>query len=459
MAQQSSLPVSSPGLLDCKVQLPTLRLVETPRQVRWVGRLLLVLLLVVPAALLFVPWRQTVTGSGDVVAYKPLDRPQTVKAPVSGVVLGWEVIEGSVVKKGDLLTTVRDLDRSYLDRLDQAVAAAKTKLAASEAKVVAYKTQVQSLEGSMAQAFRQAEQEIEEARQKIAAAKQKHVSAKENQEFWNNEYFTRAKPLYRKGLISRAKYQETETKYRQAVAKTNEATADIEAARRVSDAKLASRDKINQEYQAKVNKANADVETALSDVETAKQSLLSAKISQSRADAQEVRAPRDGVVLRLLAAEGTDQVKAGDPLCVLVPETAERAVQLFVSGRDAPLIEAGDHVRLQFEGWPAVQVAGWPSVAVGTFAGEVRLVDATDSGNGRFRILVSPDPEQPNNWPDQQYLRQGARANGWVLLRDVSLGFELWRQLNGFPPSRSPTSLGPGQKEGFKQEKFTRSVK
>jgi adhesin transport system membrane fusion protein len=39
-------------------------------------------------------------------------------------------------------------------------------------------------------------------------------------------------------------------------------------------------------------------------------------------------------------------------------------------------------------------------------------------------------------------MRQGVRAVGWVLLDEVSLGFELWRQLNGFPPSVSaPPSM------------------
>ena len=36
--------------------------------------------------------------------------------------------------------------------------------------------------------------------------------------------------------------------------------------------------------------------------------------------------------------------------------------------------------------------------------------------------------------PDNRYLRQGVRANGWVLLKQVPLGYEIWRQLNGFPP-------------------------
>ena len=31
-------------------------------------------------------------------------------------------------------------------------------------------------------------------------------------------------------------------------------------------------------------------------------------------------------------------------------------------------------------------------------------------------------------------MRQGVRANGWVMLSRVRLGYEIWRQLNGFPP-------------------------
>nr|MCH9680528.1 transporter [Deltaproteobacteria bacterium] len=97
----------------------------------------------------------------------------------------------------------------------------------------------------------------------------------------------------------------------------------------------------------------------------------------------------------------------------------------------------------QFEGWPAVQFVGWPSVAVGTFGGTVAFVDATDNGAGRFRVVVVPDGEEP--WPAARYLRQGVRANGWVLLNQVSIGYELWRQFNGFPPAVTPPS-GPGPK-------------
>jgi len=117
-----------------------------------------------------------------------------------------------------------------------------------------------------------------------------------------------------------------------------------------------------------------------------------------------------------------------------VPYTDQDAVELFMAGNDLPLVEVGAEVRLQFEGWPAVQFVGWPSIAIGSFGGVVAAIDATDDGQGQFRILVRPAPDQPA-WPSGRHLRQGLRANGWVMLGQVPLWFELWRQLNGFPPA------------------------
>ena len=124
-------------------------------------------------------------------------------------------------------------------------------------------------------------------------------------------------------------------------------------------------------------------------------------------------------------------IKEGQSILTLIPDSTQEAVELSVAGNDMPLIQVGQEVRLQFEGWPAVQFPGWPSIAVGTFSGQVATVDATDNGKGRFRILVLPSEDA--DWPSDRYLRQGVRANGWVMLQRVSLGYEIWRQLNGFP--------------------------
>ena len=81
-----------------------------------------------------------------------------------------------------------------------------------------------------------------------------------------------------------------------------------------------------------------------------------------------------------------------------------------------------------------MQFIGWPSVAIGTFPGRVILVDPTDDGTGRFRLLVGPPPGQADAWPSERFLRQGVQVQGWVLLRHVTLGYEIWRLINGFPP-------------------------
>jgi hypothetical protein len=145
-------------------------------------------------------------------------------------------------------------------------------------------------------------------------------------------------------------------------------------------------------------------------------------------------------------------LKPGDPVAVFVPDLTASAVELWVDGKDGPLVTRGRHVRLQFQGWPAVQFVGWPSAAVGTFPGVVEFVDATADEYGRFRVVVSPaGSDEP--WPDTHWLRQGVRANGWILLDRVSLGFELWRQFNGFPPAVTPTA--PGKDAGKDDKLFT----
>lgn len=156
------------------------------------------------------------------------------------------------------------------------------------------------------------------------------------------------------------------------------------------------------------------------------------EVQLARQGTQTITAPFDGFVMHITAGGIATQVKEGDILATFVPDNVKRAVELYVSGLDAPLIRPGRHVRLTFEGWPAVQFSGWPSVAVGTFGGEVVSVDASVSSNGKFRVLVSETEGEP--WPSAHFLRMGAQAKGWILLNEVPLGYELWRKMNNFPP-------------------------
>ena len=175
----------------------------------------------------------------------------------------------------------------------------------------------------------------------------------------------------------------------------------------------------------------------LSELSSASAELARIETRLARQASQSIVAPRDGIIQRVLAPQGGVMVKAGQVLAVIVPETANRAVELTVSGNDAPLLSVGRRVRLQFEGWPAVQFAGWPSVAVGTFGATIAVIDPGADEDGTVRIIVFP--EDGEAWPDARFLRQGVRVIGWVLLDTVNLGWELWRQFNGFPPTLKQT--------------------
>lgn len=170
-------------------------------------------------------------------------------------------------------------------------------------------------------------------------------------------------------------------------------------------------------------------------VQSAKAELNKAEVQLSRQNTQRVVAPKDGTVLNINAGDVATFVNKGDALATFFPDKVKPAVELFISGLDAPLVYKGRDVQLVFEGWPAVQFSGWPSIAKGTFKGKVYFVDPTLSDNGKIRILVVEGDE--DKWPSSYFLRFGTRARGWVQLDTVPLGYELWRQMNSFPPEFS----------------------
>ena len=209
-----------------------------------------------------------------------------------------------------------------------------------------------------------------------------------------------------------------------------EAQAILEAKTKEIESRQNTIEIMNREAQNKMLAEQDRLQSALNE-------LSDLKLKRQELDRLVIKAPRSGHIQQWFGLEGSDTVKEGDQLFVLVPQATELAVEMIVNGNDMPLVQHGYPVRLQFEGWPAVQFVGWPSVAIGTFGGRINRVLPTDDGRGNFRVLVTPEDHLPhdNGWPSAQFLRQGVRTNGWVLLREVPLGYEIWRQLNGFPPS------------------------
>ncbi|MFN3201932.1 MAG: HlyD family secretion protein [Bradymonadia bacterium] len=430
-----------------------LRRVKSPRMV---GKMARALAWIIPGGILtmaFVPWQQTAKGFGRVIAYAPLERTQAITAPLDGRVTEWKVQEGDLVNEGDLMAVIADNDPDLLDRLGQELTAVKTSIHANQASAHALEKQIEALEEARTLALSAAEANVKVAQQKVRAQK-RALEAEQAVYRTAKLNLTRREKLGKEGLVSQRDLELAELSAAKARTSVAKAKAALEAARGSVLSKEAEREQKAADNLAKIAKVRSSLEKARSDLAKANADRIKVETKLARQARMEVRAPRDGTVLRLIVRANTEFVSPGDPIATLVPESTDRAVELWVSGNDAPLAAPGRKVRLQFEGWPAVQFSGWPSVAVGTFGGVVAFADATADASGRFRVVVRPDPDD-NPWPVDNTLRQGVRANGWVLLDQVTIGFELWRQLNGFPasvPADDPL-LQTGDKDGKKKKK------
>jgi multidrug efflux pump subunit AcrA (membrane-fusion protein) len=181
-----------------------------------------------------------------------------------------------------------------------------------------------------------------------------------------------------------------------------------------------------------VEDAKIEYKKLLAQVESAYAEANESSIKLSRQKSQLITAPKDGIILKVLASDSSTTVELGQKIATFAPTLINPAIELYVNGNDIPLIQKGRKIRVQFEGWPAIQFSGWPEIAIGTFGAIVSSVDSAVSENGKFRIIAIKDPLE--RWPDNRFLNHGAKVYGWVLLNKVPLGYEIWRQLNGFPP-------------------------
>ena len=433
-----------------RFSLPVMELVHPAKPARVIAWLLVVGMFVTAVVLWFTPWVQNVTGSGRVVAVNPNDREQRISAPVDGRVVKWFVMEGSKVKKGDLLVEFSDNDPQILERLQGQREAITMRLEQLKARVSNLTQGVTGLQGSRRNALDAGVARLQMAKENVRAA-QRSLDAAEANENTTKLNIDRQRQLLQKGLTSKRALELAELDHNRAIADVDRSKAQLTAAEADRLAREADQQRITTDFSTSIENAQGTAASGQGDIANAMGELNRLDVQIARQSQQKVLAPRDGTIFRLLAQPFSELLKAGESLAILIPETSDPTVELLMDGNDAPLIQAGAKVRVQFEGWPAIQFAGWPSVAVGTFAGEVLLVDSTDNGQGKFRILVKPDPnDEP--WPARRYLRQGVRANGWVLLRTVPLWFELWRQFNGFPPVTAASEPGSKPKDGSKKK-------
>ena len=421
--------------------------VETPPRLRlWIKRMAW-LLVGLPVIFMFLPWQQNVIALGKVTAYSPSERVQTIDAPVSGLINRWLVQEGAQVKAGDLLLEISDTDPNFKQRLEAQRDNLRQKFLSKQDELNAYELQKQNLTAARDAKISAAQYKLDIANQKIRSSQEAVNAAQATVEAASLQV-ARLQRLFNDGLVSKRDLEVAERDHIIASRNLNAAQAQWQSAKAESSAALAEIQQTRSDTQAYLDSTSATINKIRGEMADSENSLHNSEISLARQHMQKIFAPRDGTIFRLPVNSQSQIIKQGDPLLVIVPHTSQRAVELWVDGRDAPLMTKHSVVRLEFEGWPAIQVPGWAQVGVGTFEGEVSFIDPTDNGTGHFRIMVVHKEGSPD-WPSARFLRQGISAKGWILLERVTIGYEIWRLLNGFPP-RIPPEPSPLNSGGNK---------
>lgn len=400
------------------------------------------------AAALFVPWQQSSRATGQVVALDPNDRIQAIDAPVEGRVLRVHVREGTLVREGDVLVELADIDVNYATRLDAEAGALDERVSSARAAVIAMEGRILDMLEGRARSVAAAEARVQAAVQRREAAEERVVEAEAQLERDLQQKLRREQGVAH-GVASQRDLEVAIADARRSEAAKAQAIAAVRAAEAEEESAREERARVEAEADANIAQARAARDSAEMTEQSAVADLARAEVRVSRQQTQVVRAPRAGRVSRIVANPGSQLVKPGDPLIELVPDAVAWAVELRVPGRDQPLLTEGAAVRIQFEGWPAIAFVGPPGGAAGTFGGIVRLVDPSgDPASGTVRVIAVPDPSAPP-WPGPSVLRQGSRAVGWVLLGRVPLGYELWRQFHGFPATPSQ-GVAAGGKDAAK---------
>ena len=398
-----------------------------------IGMLILILVI------MFIPWTQNISARGYVTTLKPDQRPQTVHSIIAGRIEKWFVQEGDLVHKGDTILFISEIKDAYLDpdlleRTDQQIKAKELSQLSYEEKVKALENQITALERMQELKSEQARNKLVQAKLKITADSIEFEAAKINYHIAERQ-LERMQQLYDEGLKSLTDLESRTSKLQESQAKLIGFESKLLSSKnQLINAQL-ELSAIENDYQDKLAKANSERYSALSNsynvnVEITKLSNQYSNYSV-RTGLYYILAPQNGYITQAIKTGIGETIKDGDPIVSIMPEKYDLAVEMYVKPMNLPLLEKGQEVRFMFDGWPAIIFSGWPNVSYGTFGGKIVAIDNFTSEDSKYRILVSPD-DTNTPWPEA--VRIGSGANGFALLNDVPIWYELWRQLNGFPP-------------------------
>ena len=388
---------------------------------------------------LFLPWTQNVQGNGFVTTLEPNQRPQAIESAISGRVEEWYVSEGQIVNKGDTILHISEVTDKFFDpnllmRTESQITAKNFSLDSYTSKVSALNFQIEALKEERKLKLEQSLNTLEQARLQVQSDSI-DLEAVKIQLIIAERQFERTETLEDEGLKAvtdvEVKILQLQNSQAKVISQKNKLLSsknqEINAKIEISSIKAS--------YQEKISKAESEKFTALSgqyDTEALMFTLRNEFTNyQVRSDMLYIKAPQDGFINRAIQKGIGETFSAGTKIVSIMPINIEMAVETFVRPIDLPLLHPGENLRIIFDGWPAIFFSGWPNLSYGTYGGKVVAVERTISDNGKFRVLIKPNSDE-QEWPE--VIRAGSGARTIALLNNVPIWYEMWRQINGFPP-------------------------
>ncbi len=396
---------------------------------------------------LFLPWTQNINAKGYVTTRSPEQRPQAIQSIIAGRLENWYVQEGDYVEKGDTIIFISEVKSEYFDpelleRTSEQITAKSQSIESYGQKVIALENQFVALQEGLELKREQTRNKMQQTRNKISMDSIDLVAYEINLEIAKNQ-LSRTKELHEKGLKTLTELQEKEYKVQSANAKV------IVQKNKVLNQKneLVNLNieiiSIEKDYADKLAKSQSDKQSALSSKleSVASKSKLRNQFSNynERQKYYYITAPQSGYITKTIKKGIGETIKEGTDIATIMPSKYDIAVEVYLKPQDLPLLKISDLVQLRFDGWPAIVISGWPESSTGVFSGTIVAIDKFISENGYYRILISPNKEK-KEWPEK--LSIGTGANAFILLKEVPIWYEVWRQLNGFPPDYYSTEKG-----------------
>jgi len=387
---------------------------------------------------LFLPWTQFLQTKGYLTTLKPDDRPQTINSALPGRIEKWYVKEGDFVRKGDTIVKISEIKSEYFDPM--LVERTSEQIQAKESSKVSYVNKIEALENQIVALRENYKLKLQQNVNKIKQSELKVFADSIDLETAHNNLniakiqLERFEQLFQQGLKSKTDMESRNVKYRDMIAKEASSNSKLLISRNeLINAKI-ELNSIRADYEEKIAKADSDKRSAESSfydnestISKMNNDLDNYKIRRQNLY---ITAPQNVYILKALSKGVGETIKDGEAIVTVMPANAELAVEFYVEPFDIPLVKLEEKGKLLFNGYPTIFVPGWPELSVGTFDAEIAAIDQSISENGKYRVLLKEVKGQ-NPWPKS--LKFGLGTEGVILLNDVPIWYEIWRQINGLP--------------------------